>query len=60
MLYLWAREYPVLDAAEEAEISLRGNRYILAVARSLYSPSATDSNNFGWSRCGMLILMSLC
>ena len=23
MLYLWAREYPVTDAAEEAEISLR-------------------------------------
>ena len=60
MLYLWAREYPVLDAAEEAEISLRGNRYISAVARSLYSQGATDSNNFGWSRCGRLILMSLC
>ena len=44
MLYLWAREYPVLDAAEEAEISLRGNRYISAAARSLYSQSATDSN----------------
>lgn len=23
MIYLWAREYPVTDAAEEAEISLR-------------------------------------
>ena len=59
MLYLWAREYPALDAAEEANISLRSNRYISAVVRSLYSQSATDSNNFGGSRCGRLILMSV-
>ena len=34
MLYLWAREFPVSDAAEEAEISLRGNQYISVVVRS--------------------------
>ena len=40
MLHLWAREYPVSDAAEEAEILLKG-----------WQSTSTGTDTLGWSRC---------
>ena len=50
MLYLWAREYPVTDAAEEAEISSRVAVDIISVvAGSLHEQTITSPNNVGWT-----------
>ena len=54
MLHLWASEYLVSDAAEEAEISLKGwqsSQHLPVAPRGLHKQTSTGTDNLGWFRC---------